>query len=289
MRSDDIRTEVTAVFFSPNGTTGKWTRAVAEGAVRALSGRIRFLDITACYKTAVKGRDFGKEELLVVGVPVYVGYAPSPAVSFLKTIRGMDTPCILIASYGNRDYGKCLFQMERVMREQGFIPVAAAAFSSQHCVAADINAGRPDAGDLEEAYAFGEKAGNMLLDPGYMDTALRPGEIPEGKAMNQEDILSAFPAVPVMTSVGELPKEPPRPGLRCTDCGICQSVCPTGALDRRNKGTEPYMCLVCCACIRKCPQKTLDFAQPAFSRFQNMCVEKFGMPRRGSQYFLHEP
>lgn len=57
--------------------------------------------------------------------------------------------------------------------------------------------------------------------------------------------------------------------VRCVDCGICSSVCPSGALSSSAPGWrlqfDAKICLVCEQCIPSCPLEaiTLVLDQPA--------------------------
>ncbi|MFY9177170.1 MAG: NIL domain-containing protein [Caldicoprobacterales bacterium] len=48
----------------------------------------------------------------------------------------------------------------------------------------------------------------------------------------------------------------------CVDCGVCTSVCPSGALymdtDTWKLNFDEQKCLVCELCIRACPVKAID-------------------------------
>ncbi|MFW5867901.1 MAG: NIL domain-containing protein [Armatimonadota bacterium] len=49
---------------------------------------------------------------------------------------------------------------------------------------------------------------------------------------------------------------------RCTDCGACIVVCPTGALsmdlDSREVGFDPEKCVACGICVPVCPPRAMS-------------------------------
>ncbi len=55
--------------------------------------------------------------------------------------------------------------------------------------------------------------------------------------------------------------------LRCVDCGICVSVCPSGALQSRAPDWRLHFdtqrCLVCEQCIPSCPLEAIDLVLEA--------------------------
>lgn len=48
---------------------------------------------------------FKENELLIIGVPAYGGRVPVPVVDALSRFSGLNTPVVLVATYGNRDIG----------------------------------------------------------------------------------------------------------------------------------------------------------------------------------------
>ena len=47
---------------------------------------------------------------------------------------------------------------------------------------------------------------------------------------------------------------------RCTECGACESVCPTGAIQRERSFTsDPGECTMCMACSAACPAEAIKF------------------------------
>ena len=87
--------------------------------------------------------DFGPDDLVLFGVPVYGGRIPSPAVQTLRRMQGSRTPAVLVA--GLRQPAnmttRCWELFADIAAANGFIPFAAAArliaeHSIMHSVAA---------------------------------------------------------------------------------------------------------------------------------------------------------
>ena len=49
-----------------------------------------------------------------------------------KHISGNNTPCAIVAVYGNRHFDDCLVEMEDLLTEKGFLVTAAAACLGEH-------------------------------------------------------------------------------------------------------------------------------------------------------------
>lgn len=99
-----------------------------------------------------------EDELTVVAVPVYGGRVAETAVERLRNFRADQAPVVPVVVYGNRDYEDALLELSDLLKEKGFVPVAAAAFIGEHSFSRPdmpVAAGRPDEEDLRKAMAFG--------------------------------------------------------------------------------------------------------------------------------------
>ena len=108
--------KVTAVYFSPTGNTKKSVEAMAG----ALDPNFTVIDVTAPEQASVE-REFSSEELVIFGMPVYMGRIPAAAAPRLQGLKGNHTPCILAATYGNRHYDDALAEMAGIAERNGFL------------------------------------------------------------------------------------------------------------------------------------------------------------------------
>ena len=77
--------KVTAVYFSPTGNTKKSVEAMAG----ALDPNFTVIDVTAPEQASVE-REFSSEELVIFGMPVYMGRIPAaaaPGLTFKSLFR----------------------------------------------------------------------------------------------------------------------------------------------------------------------------------------------------------
>ena len=84
-------------------------------------------------------------------------------------MRAHETPAGIVVVYGNRAYEDALLELRDLVIEQGFIPIAAAAFIGEHSYSTEatpIAHGRPDALDLARAQEFGALIRDRLAAPG---------------------------------------------------------------------------------------------------------------------------
>lgn len=224
--------KVTTLYFSATYTTKRVVETVAAG----LSNEVASYDITN--DTATDAVIIPREELLVVGVPVYAGRVPAMAAERLRRFKGENTPAVVVAVYGNRHYDDAVLELHDIMTECGFRTVAAGAFIAQHSIFPKVGAARPDAEDLAEIKSFAEKSLAVLAgDFGAINIpGNRPYKVPGG--------------IPIW----------PTASRKCNGCGACAKLCPTGAIDpAAPKGVNKEKCIKCGRCIVVCPTKARRF------------------------------
>jgi len=226
------------ICFSPTGTSRKIIQSIALGA--GLNSP-EIIDITK--------PDARKEllhttetDLLIVGVPVYMGRVPSIATEWLKTIRADNTPVVCVVVYGNRVYDNALLELKDIMVKSGCKPIAGAAYIGEHSFSTEENPtakARPDKSDLSHAEEFGRKITEKLqsvLSNNYIPEIGVSGNYPYG-------------GVTELWSVDFIITK-----QECNQCGICAENCPVGAISFENAELiDIKSCITCCACIKNCP------------------------------------
>ena len=228
------------VLFSPCGGTGKATKAL--GRDLALQTCEHDLTLPANRSGELS---FTSEDLVFFGFPVYAGRIPKNAAQVLAGVTGHDTPCVLVAVYGNRAFEGALLDLHAAVVPKGFKPVAAVAAIAEHSLSPQTAANRPDTADHDVLAGFGRQ----ILERAESGEALgkAPGAYPERKAPPPAG-LYFFPVTD---------------NNACTQCGACARVCPTGAAPQNDPGrTDTAICIACAACIKYCPQQARIFGTP---------------------------
>jgi ferredoxin len=233
----DTRT-IKIVFFSPTETTAKIVNGLALGIDHDIVSRIDLTPPGARYREVEQMR----EELTIIGTPVYAGRVPAEAILRLRRIKGDNTPAVIVVVYGNREYEDALLELRDIAAELGFRPIAGGAFIGEHSYSSEttpIAPGRPDGEDMENARRFGESI--------------------------QEKIsrLQTLDDMPVLKVPGNYPyvewDRPPKMApvtaeSLCALCEECAAACPTAAIIvEESVSTDKEACIRCSACIRKCP------------------------------------
>lgn len=227
------------VCFSPTGTT----RAIVQGIAGGINaGRVQVVDLTL--PDARRHRlHASPNDLVIVGVPVYMGRVPAVLSEWLCSMEARSTPAVCVVVYGNRAFDDALLELRDILKSRGCIPIAGAAFIGEHSFSSPgtpTAEGRPDASDISLAGDFGRKVLEKLLSISGVD------EVPE------LDVPGDYPygGVTDLWSVDFI-----QISDECTECGICAAGCPVGAIDSENlRSIDRERCFTCCACIKNCPE-----------------------------------
>ncbi len=250
-----------SIYFSPTGTSRKIASAVA-GAI-ACGNTIEDMDLT---HDPVREHAFDGNAVAVIAVPVYGGAVAPTAMERLRKVSGQSTPAVIVVLYGNRAFGKAAVQLSRIVSEQGFVPVAAAAFVGEHSYSTPstpIAAGRPDGADIAEAESFGNQVRRKLLEgtPEPVDAArLKEPHTPLWNLLKFAGFVMSYRRAQKRHPVRLIPETD---GSICRHCGRCASLCPVAAIDGDDcLSVDPDLCIRCCACVKGCPAGARTFRTP---------------------------
>jgi ferredoxin/flavodoxin len=262
------------VYFSPTGTTRTIVRAIGAGCGLPMD-EFDFTHLRTAPETPV----FTPDDLAIIGLPVYMGRVPFAAAGLLRSLRAEGTPCVVTGVYGNRAFDDFLVELEDILRERGFRPVAAGAFLGEHSITRVLATGRPDADDLALARDFGARIMNKIAGaaPGVPELPL--GAIPGNRPYETY-------------TAGKGGKQPPAPAEKpangptvdetlCTNCKACVAACPIDNINPRDvRDINPYECIRCHACVRACPAGAIRFLKPGFLRHVRELERDFGAIRK---------
>jgi ferredoxin len=266
---------VQCVYFSPTGSTRKIVETVANGM--GVHVRTPISITTPQERDAFTGQFDG--EMLVVGVPVYVGTFPSFVLSPLNKLDGTGRWALPIAVCGNVRMGTCLPELCGILKQQGFTIPAAGNFIAQHsftCEDFPIGKDRPDDEDLHKATEFGRRVIEKITkDP--QDITCQYGGNTYIRMYTSGSIeakgFASFPEghrlfIRVNDQFDEL----------CPDCSLCVEVCPTGSIDPETYRIDDETCIRCFACTDICDsgvkEKVVQPKEHLASWFRHRAIER---------------
>lgn len=262
---------VHSLYFSATGTTEKVVNTIAQAAAGKLGVEVGIHDVTTpdARQNAI---EFQKNDIVIFGLPVYIGRVPNLIKPWLETVKGNGAFGVPVVVYGNRAYDDALLELYDMMTGNGFVCTAAAAFIGEHSFSRTLGSGRPDDADLQEASAFGERVAQLRAPL----TAIIPGRRPPQfyKAVDDEgrpfDIRKA---------------KPQTDKILCTSCGLCATLCPMGSISITDPSIIEGICIKCGACVKKCQQGAKSFIDPEYLRHLAILERNFTSPRKKPDIF----
>ena len=269
--------KIWAVYFSPVCHTREAVVRIAERMAEELRAPVERIDFTLP-DMHDKDFSFGKDDLVVFGIPTYAGRIPNKILPVVqRAFHGEGTPAVPVVTFGNRSCDDSLSELRNELTEHGFLPFAAAALAVQHVMSDKIGSGRPDAADREEADIFAAKAAERF----------RKLEKIEGKLA----VAGRDPVGPYYTPLGMdgqpakfLKAVPKTDAERCDRCGVCVSCCPMGSVKMEELPVTAGICIKCQACVRRCPRQARFFDDPAL--LSHIAMLETNYARRAANLFF---
>lgn len=219
--------------FSP--TSG--TKRIAEYASAYLN--IPLIDITS-YKSQ-KDFDYSVNyDYIVFCFPVFSQNIPDPVKSIITKLKSKYF--LFLVSYGRMKTGNVLYEISKL--QKGLV-IGGAYIPTKHTY----------------------KEGNYFSDLEKLDHLL--SRVSNNKVKNV-----VFPKLPKNLLANIFPNYRSRIGVKlkktnnCTDCGLCNQVCPTNSCFN---GLINRNCIRCLSCFYNCPHNGLKVS---YSRFLKMYLKK---------------
>ncbi len=266
-------TKVWAVYFSGTGTTEKTVRRIAETVAQALSVPCEALSFTLPHQRE-SALAFTADDLVIFGTPVYAGRVPNVLLPYLtEMVSGNGALAVPVVLYGNRNYDDALVELRDILRTDGFVLVAAAAFVGEHSFSRVLAAGRPDSEDMLLMEGFGEAVARKVLrlDAIPEDVLAVGGEEPIRPYYKPRDREGNF--------INILKVKPKTDLSKCSGCGLCAALCPMGSIDASNPAEVSGICIKCCACVKGCPSGAKYYDDEGYLYHQHELEEMYA--RRG--------
>lgn len=199
-----------------------------SGSGHSLAAANELSEILNCGVTEI-GYEFEyspDEDTAVVVFPVYCQNIPKIVKKFLRKLTAEHI--VLIATYGRISYGNVLHEAQKLVRGK----VIAGAY-------------------IPTGHTFLD--GDCSFDKDFLLPIAERIRQPQGVNIprSKKDFL-AFLFPDLRSRIGvNLTKN-----KHCTNCGICENLCPTGAMKKNKINSK---CIRCLRCASNCPQKALQY------------------------------
>ncbi|MCR5481746.1 MAG: ferredoxin [Clostridia bacterium] len=271
---------IKALYISPTGNTKKAVNAFCKSLAEEMTeGDYKEDDITA-KKAREEGREFSKDDVVVVGCPTYAGRLPNKLMPYLRDrLEGNGAKAIALVTYGNRAYDDALRELAEVLEKAGFDVAGALAVPAEHAFAKKLATGRPDMADIRIlghiAADFAEKLGSANY------RKLKVNELP-GRA--PEEMRYYEPKREDGEAASFLKVKPVTDESLCDDCGRCRQICPMGCYDNGTKVAEG-ICIKCHGCISVCPNNAKAFTDGELLSHKAMLEANFAGVRKQIEAF----
>ena len=246
--------QIFKIYFSPTGTTEKVVSALTD----ALAEKLGLKEQVYVYDfTQPDGRTYfpelGEDDLVIFGMPTYAGRLPNLMLPYLKEfVKGNGALAIPVVTFGNRNFDNSLIELRDILEANGFHTVAAAACSCEHSFSYELGAGRPDEEDLKEIRDFAGRIVSKLVEIEKQHTEAAPVQVP-GIPADQNHGGYYQPRDRHGVSIDIRKVKPLTDMEKCTQCGLCEEICPMGAINHEDVSKVPGICIKCGACEKKCP------------------------------------
>lgn len=273
---------VVALFFSPTLTTRKCVEAIAGSVAIKLNVNtpVEVVDVTTPAKRE-NVPSFKEGDLVIWGVPVYIGRVPNLITPFFKQIIGNGALGVSVVVYGNRAYDDALIELRDIMTAGGFKVVAGGAFIGEHSFSYTLGGGRPNEQDLQQAAEFGMQIGEKILSGRY-DCKLKE----ELQVPGNPYPYAFYNAKSKSNKSIDIRKVKPETDAdKCNNCGICAMLCPMGAINVASCADVPGICIKCGACVKRCPRKAKSFTDETYLEHKQILETNFTLPQKENELF----
>lgn len=269
-----------ALYFSPTKNTEKCVRALAKGMADILTrGDYFAIDLTNP-EARESVYEFGPEDILIVGMPVYAGRVPNKIAPFItESIFGDATPAITLVTYGNRAYDDSLKELSGILYENGCDIKGAIAALGEHSFSDKLATGRPNKDDLDAIAAYGNKLAKALQKGSAKD--IKVSTLP-GRDLDKLEYY--VPLKKEGTPAKFLKALVDTDETLCTKCGACREICPMGNFNvslTEATGT----CIKCQGCIKACPVGAKRFTDEDLLSHIKMIEDTYGSLTREIEFF----
>lgn len=256
--------KVISISFSPCGSTKKTANLIAEELAK--KNNLPFEEaLFTLPKDREEVKNFSKDDLVVISSPTYAGKLPNKIMpDFKEKLKGNDTPCVAIVTFGNRSFDNSLAELVNILKANGFKIVAAAAIVNEHSFA------HIGCLNKEDVLEFASKINLESEIKEVAGDADAPYYVPKKADGEPAKFLPAKP----LTDMS-----------KCTKCMACARNCPMGSIDMNDPSLVPGICIKCHSCVNRCTKNAKYFDNEDLASHIKMLKENYSEIKESVFYY----
>ncbi len=244
---------VYCLYFSACGSS----RRCALAAARGVSADVVEVNLTNRTQMPPETK---AGDVIVAAAPVYSGRIPKPLAQKLAKARFEGAFACAVVVYGNRAYEDALIELADLLAAAGASVITAGAFVARHVFVPELAKGRPDAVDLAQLKALGERTAQKIAAG---ETA--PVTVAGNRPYREVPPASMVPLVDASV---------------CRKCGLCAFNCPAGAISASDPvQTDINLCIDCMRCVEGCPEQARSLPPQALAFIRSKLSPLIGVRR----------
>jgi ferredoxin/flavodoxin len=198
-------------------------------------------------------------DLIMAGSPVFYWDVPSNVIEALSAAPRLDGICaasfVTYGGEGGNQHNTAL-RLLALLAGHGALPVGMETFGAMSSYAPTWSLGNE-----KRVLAYRHRPDEQTYDRirRYADAVLtdarKGNRVRYKKEFFLTDFLRGKPSIAfskLVTGRHAIDREV------CTDCGICASECPVGAIDLEKHSVDTSRCVSCLGCVNNCPVGAID-------------------------------
>ena len=223
---------IAIIYFSGTGNT-ETIKKVIKDELKLLDNRVEEFNL-ANRSVREKFNDFEPYDAIIFGFPIYYWRAPRLVREWLANKEGNYHKCSVFFTYGGAHIGIAHNNIKRILDTINFKLVLSAEFLARHAfnvAGFQFMENRPNDEDFSIAREFASISYHKFLDE---NTATISFDSPIKSDEEVDGIEVTFRRATPTPYINE---------RLCTECGLCEKVCPTGAMEIQKLKAKRLYCI----------------------------------------------
>lgn len=255
---------ISSIFFSGSGNTKEIAYFSRTYINKILKNSVIKKDIDLSLSPINSELLYTKDDLLIISFPVYSGRVPKYLMESIENIKGNKTPCIILQTYGNRDFDDSLIEMKTLLENKSFIILGCCSIVARHSIFPEVGKNRPNEKDLDLLKEFLRLSTDKLSSKNFNEFS-----VPGNKEYKKYTKTKLYPTA----------------NLNCTRCNKCIIFCPVHAISIDN----PFLmdqdkCIACGKCINVCSYNARGYFTEEYKTLNENFIKNNSKPKKSSYY-----